>query len=108
MERSKREFSQVLIINIQYQYNNVIFNISLTIEGITKTFARRKFVLSIVEFPGTHSGEAIAKKIKQILQDWNIEKDRIVAFVRDSGSNIKKVVQLLSIKYLSIKKSNIA
>nr|CAD2194939.1 unnamed protein product [Meloidogyne enterolobii] len=64
--------------------------ISLTAHGIGKNFQRKSFILSISEFPGSHTGEKILEKIRELLKVWNFAEETISYFVHDEGSNFRK------------------
>ena len=66
-------------------------NFSLTAHGITDSFERKSFILSVAEFEGTQDGEAIAKKLRAILLSWPVPPMKCHIFVRDGGENFKKV-----------------
>jgi len=63
----------------------------LTAHGIGKNFQRKSFILSISEFPGSHTGEKILEKIRELLKVWNFAEETISYFVHDEGSNFRKV-----------------
>lgn len=65
--------------------------LSLTCHGIDANWDSKNFVLAIEEFPGSHTGSAIATKIKQLLDKWGLPDQKIAALVTDSGSNMVKV-----------------
>lgn len=64
--------------------------ISVTAHHISNDFIFKHGVLNISEFPGHHTGENIALKLKALIDDWKITKDKIYLLLRDSGSNMKK------------------
>uniref|UniRef100_A0A914I9C5 Transposase n=1 Tax=Globodera rostochiensis TaxID=31243 RepID=A0A914I9C5_GLORO len=64
--------------------------ISLTAHGIGKKFERKSFILSVSEFDGSHTGERIAEKLRELLKIWKIPASQMFYFVRDEGSNFKK------------------
>ena len=47
-------------------------------------------VIGLTELTKRHTSDNIGSAIKIILQDWNINEDKIVVFVTDSGANMKK------------------
>jgi hypothetical protein len=47
--------------------------------------------LRVAEFPGSHGGELIAEKLKELLIDWKIPAQKVQAFVCNEGRNIKVV-----------------
>ncbi len=40
---------------------------------------------------GSHTGEYISEMFLGMLEEWEIDKDRVVLVLRDSGANIVKV-----------------
>ncbi|CAH0563137.1 unnamed protein product [Brassicogethes aeneus] len=44
-----------------------------------------------------HTADNLANVIKDLLQEWNIENDKISSFSTDSGANIVKCIELLNI-----------
>ena len=52
-------------------------------------FRRIQTVLNASSFPGSHTGDAIADQINQMLIDWQIEKSKVHLFVSDNAANAK-------------------
>jgi len=70
---------------------------SLTIHGITDSWSRKEFVLAVEHFPGSHTGKKISEIISTILNRWEIGKASCHCFLRDSGSNMKKVNYIITL-----------
>lgn len=76
-------------------YENNILLISLTAEGISENWNIKSYVLAVREFPGTHTGQLIAEKLADLINDWGISSC-VRAFVTDSASNYKKAFEEIS------------
>ncbi|KAG5861798.1 hypothetical protein JTB14_030706 [Gonioctena quinquepunctata] len=75
--------------------------LSLTCHGITEGFERKMIVLKAEVFnESRHTGENIAYKLEEILSLWEIPKEKVKCVVRDAGANIKKGVNLLTVKHI--------
>jgi len=48
-------------------------------------------VLAINEFVGSHTHDAIANHIRDLLTKWMIDIKKVHAFVSDAAANMKKV-----------------
>ncbi|KAL7077472.1 hypothetical protein ACQ4LE_002961 [Meloidogyne hapla] len=68
--------------------------ISLTAQGITTEWTRKKFILSIRKFSDAHTSENMANMIRSLVEEWKIE-DKIHCFVTDSARNVKKAYEEL-------------
>jgi hypothetical protein len=71
---------------------------SLTAHVIGNDFTRKNYVLAVSQFDGSHTGERIAEKLRQILSNWNIKSEKTHIFVRDGASNFKKVFCFINLK----------
>ena len=58
---------------------------------INKIWERKNFILSVSEFPGSHTGDRIREKVQEMLKAWNIKVEKCHLFLRDGGTNFKKV-----------------
>lgn len=63
----------------------------MTCHGINKNLQRKYYVLSVSEFEGTNSGERIAEKLRQMLNNWGLSTEKAFLFVRDGAKNYAKV-----------------
>lgn len=68
--------------------------LSLTAHGINRDFKRLKVILKCHTFDGRHTGDLVLEKIKSMLMEWGIIKEKIHCFVRDSGSNMIRAMKL--------------
>lgn len=55
---------------------------------------RKSIVLQSSFFPGSHTGERIAEKFKNVLLKWNIDLSRCHIIVTDNAGNISNAVEL--------------
>ena len=60
----------------------------LTCHGIDGDWELRSFCLAAKELPVAHTAENIGENIEEILDEWNIDKDIIVAAVTDNARNM--------------------
>ena len=44
-------------------------------------------------FPGSHTGENIAKMFEAMFKEWLIEKERVHLIVRDNAANVVKAMK---------------
>ena len=64
--------------------------LSLTAHWLTPQFERKSAMLHAQPFDGSHTGEAICTSINQMLQLWELSKDRIHLLIRDNAANMVK------------------
>jgi hypothetical protein len=64
---------------------------SLTAHGIDSEWKRHKFVLCVRHFPGSHNFESISAIMDKMLNEWGISEAKRHVFLRDEGTNMKKV-----------------
>ena len=87
LEWSYREFYKVhFIIKFQYYINTF----SLTAQGITNEWTRKKFVLSIHKFSEAHTAKNMVDLLRNLIEEWKLG-DKIHCFVTDSARNVRKV-----------------
>ena len=51
--------------------------------------------LGVTELYERHTSEVIGKWVRQVLEDWNIDEEKVVVFVTDNAMNIKKLSDIL-------------
>lgn len=79
--------------------NNESF-ISLTAHFISlKNIEQEIHAISIKHFPQGHTGCNIADKLNDILQEWNIKKEKVHAIVRDNAANMTLALSTIIILY---------
>lgn len=72
--------------------------ISLTGHWISNG-TRCSYVLNTKGFPGTHSGETIARCLTEMLNGWNLAINDVHAVIADNAGNMKKAMQEVNINY---------
>ena len=60
-------------------------------------FKLQSFLISVQEFPDSHTAENIAQEIHDTLSEWSLSADRIVAATTDNGANIIAGISLLGV-----------
>ena len=68
--------------------------VGVNIHYINKSWKRVKINLCCKKFDESHTGEALATFISDLLHEWNIY-DKVGVFVTDSASNMKKMFDFL-------------
>ena len=69
---------------------------SVTVHFIVE-FELQSFLISVHEFPDSHTTENIVQKIKDALSEWNLSITGIVAATTDNGANITTGINLLDV-----------
>nr|XP_054594588.1 uncharacterized protein LOC129162111 [Nothobranchius furzeri] len=67
---------------------------SLTIHYVDKDWKLKNKCLETSFFPEDHTGENIAKGLKEFLSSWNLQEEKQVCVATDSGANVVKAVAL--------------
>ena len=65
------------------------------IKDFIKDFKLQSFLISVHEFPDSHTAENIVQEIRDALSEWNLSITRIVATTIDNGANITAGISLL-------------
>ena len=63
-------------------------------------FKLQSFLISVDEFPDSHTAENIVQEIRDALSEWNLSITRIVAATTDNGANITAGISLLGVTQL--------
>ena len=63
---------------------------SLTAHWLSQKFERKSAILFAQPFDSSHTGEAICKMVLQMLQLWELGKERIHLVIRDNAANMVK------------------
>ena len=63
---------------------------SLTAHFIDKHWERVQVVLNVKAMFGSHTGEYIAETFLTLLNEWDIDTQRVHLLLRDSGANMIK------------------
>ncbi|XP_049447489.1 zinc finger BED domain-containing protein 4-like [Epinephelus fuscoguttatus] len=74
---------------------------SLTCHFIDKDWQMKQIVLNVKAMDGSHTGEYISDMFLSLLKHWDIETERVVLVLRDSGANMIKGMRLAKLPDLS-------
>ncbi|KAH7668172.1 Zinc finger BED domain-containing protein 4 [Aphelenchoides avenae] len=66
----------------------------LTAHGVTSDWQRRRFVLAVREFTGSHTGAAVRKIVRALLIEWKVDDERVHCILHDQGSNMEAAFAL--------------
>lgn len=67
--------------------------LSLTAQFIDHEFKLHQVILHCREFPGSHTGEAIATAFEDMLKSWGISKEKVHVILRDNARNMEKAMK---------------
>jgi zinc finger BED domain-containing protein 1 (E3 SUMO-protein ligase ZBED1) len=73
---------------------------SLTLHWLTEAFELVSIALDCSTFPGSHTGEAVAAKLNELLQSYGIPLDHVVAAVTDTAPNMVKAGRFMPYDWL--------
>ena len=73
--------------------------LTITAHFISESWNRESIVLGTKPLSERHTGENIVKWIEEMIGDFSIATDKVIAFIHDSGSNINLAGKVLSDKY---------
>lgn len=74
---------------------------SLTCHFIDSDWERKQIVLNVKAMHGSHTGEYISEVFLSLLRHWDIDTERVVLVLRDSGANMIKGMRLTEVPDLS-------
>lgn len=74
---------------------------SLTAHFIDRNWKRVQVVLNVKAMSGSHTGQYIPQIFLTMLEEWNIDKQRVLLVLRDSGANMVKGMRLAEMPDLS-------
>jgi len=72
--------------------------LGLTCHGIDGDWQLRSYCLGVKELPVAHTANNIGENIEEILDEWNIDKDTIVAAVTDNARNMVNAINGLCLQ----------
>ena len=75
--------------------------ISLTLHFVTKELEMKSCMLEIDHLPGSHSGQALAERIRSLILDWKLNLNNCSMMVTDNGSNMVLASKLLGVEHMS-------
>lgn len=67
--------------------------LSLTAHWIDEKLTRQAAVLHCQKFDGQHTGSRLADALLDMMNQWNIEKQRVHLVIRDGGANMVKAIR---------------
>ena len=70
--------------------------ISLTLHFIDDSWELKSYTLATYPFPEQHTGDNIAEKLKEVIKEYNITHDKVMAIVHDQGSNFQRAGRVLA------------
>lgn len=74
---------------------------SLTCHFINSDWERRQVVLNVKAMYGSHTGEYISEVFLSLLRHYDIDTERVMLVLRDSGTNMVKGIRLTEVPDLS-------
>jgi len=66
--------------------------IAVTVHGVTSEWVLESFVLEIVPVKASETAAFLAEVVREVLQEWGLGNERIVAVTSDGASNMKAAV----------------
>ena len=69
--------------------------ISLTVHYIDDCWKMRSYTMATYSFPEQHTGDNIVEKLKEVVSEYEIDDNSIIAIVHDQGSNFQQAGWLL-------------
>ena len=70
--------------------------ISLTLHFIDNSWELKSYTLVTYSFPEQHTGDNIVEKLKEVINEYNITDNNVVAIVHDQGSNFQRAGRVLA------------
>lgn len=67
---------------------------SLTVHFINNAWDLRSISLQMSYFPDDHTGELVAKGLRDALDCWNLSENRLCCMTTDSGTNMIKALRV--------------
>ena len=74
---------------------------SLTAHFIDKNWKKVQLVLNVKSLTQSHTGQYIGETFLSMLQEWEIDVERVMLVLRDSGANMVKGMRLVEMADLS-------
>jgi len=69
--------------------------VAVTLHYLTASFEMRSHLVVTKEFTVAHTGELISEALEEVLSEWNLNCERLVAATTDNGSNVVRAMNLL-------------
>ena len=64
--------------------------VSLTLYFIDNCWELKSYTLATYPFPEQYTGDNIVEKLKEVIKEYNITDDKVVAIVHDQESNFQR------------------
>lgn len=74
--------------------------LSLTAHWLDVHFVPQSAMLNATNFRGSHTSDAIATALKEMLDKWQIPLSRVHVFLRDNASNMKRAMDIMGVRSL--------
>ena len=69
--------------------------ISLTVHFVDNSWEMKSYTLATYPFPEQHTGDNIVEKLKEVISEYKIKDNSIIAIVHDQGSNFQRAGHVL-------------
>ena len=66
----------------------------VTIHFVNATYQLKSYLLETLEFQEAHTGTNIAEELQEILRNWRLPQDKILAITTDNGTNIVAALEI--------------
>ncbi|KAJ8913578.1 hypothetical protein NQ315_013983 [Exocentrus adspersus] len=73
--------------------------INITTSNNNVSWKRCSFVLACKHFPGSHTGEAIATALTNLLKDWDLKTEQVHLIIADNAVNMSKGINEAGLNY---------
>ena len=73
---------------------------AITVHYVTNEFKLQSHLLETREFPESHTGVNIAQEIEEVLGEWKLPLQGIIAATTDNGANITSAIEMLECPHL--------
>jgi hypothetical protein len=74
--------------------------LSLTAHWLDESFVPHSAMLNAKNFRGSHTSDAIAATLKEMLDKWQIPLDKVHVILRDNASNMRKAMDNMKVRSL--------
>ena len=75
--------------------------IAVTLHYLTVSFEMRSHLVETKEFAAAHTGELITEALEEVLPEWNLSHEKLVAVTTDNGPNLVRAMDLLGWTHIS-------
>lgn len=74
--------------------------LSLTAHWMDESFVPHSAILNTTNFRGSHTSDAIAAALKEMLDKWQIPLSKVHVILRDNASNMRKAMNSMGVRSL--------